>query len=232
MNSLTAVFPHYLEATLRLFFPAACAFCKELLELYESGLCSPCGKGLQKSKLLPSEERIRIPLASTAEGWALFRYEDSVKDLFHHIKFQNRRDLLRVFERDLSDFLKRRPQLASYDCLVPIPLDRHRRVEREFNQSGLLAERIGQILGTRLAQRGLKKSHSTAAQSLLGRDARRVNLDGVFRVSHPGRLRNRSVLLVDDIFTTGATMEEAAKTLSAAGVSRIGYLSLARAFGR
>jgi len=225
---LIRIFPWYGEAFLRLFFPSVCALCGHLLELDEKGLCSPCGRGLQKSRLPPSEERIRIRLESASEGWALFRYEDSIKDLLHQIKFARRRDLIHLFDKDLADFLKRRPPLASYDLVIPIPLDRERRMEREFNQSGLLAKGISQILGIKLEPRALAKTRSTAAQSLLGREARRVNLDGVFRVPYQKRVRNRSVLLVDDIFTTGATIEEAARTLTACSVSRVGYLALAR----
>ena len=228
MNSLVSAFPHYTEAFLRLFFPSVCVFCNQLLELDERGLCNPCNRNLKKSRLLPSEERIRIPLEAADEGWALFRYEGPAKDLLHQIKFRRRRDLIHLLEEDLADFLKRRPQLASYDSLIPIPLDRRRQMEREFNQSGLVAEKIHQILGIRLWQGGLVKRHRTAAQSLLGREARRINLDRVFRVPHPERFRNRSVLLVDDIFTTGATIKEAAKTLRASGVARVGYLALAR----
>ena len=229
MSSFIGVLPHYFEAFLRLFFPSVCALCDQLLELNERGLCQPCKSNLQKCRLSPSEERIRIPSSSTLEGWALFRYEGSVKDLFHHIKFQKRRDLVNLFDEDLSDFLKHRQiELSSYDYLIPIPLDRRRQVEREYNQSSLLAEKIAKIIGFKFEPRGLIKKRSTSSQSLLGREARRINLSGVFKVAHPERLQGRAVLLVDDIFTTGATIEEARRTLKAAGAQRIGYLTLAR----
>ena len=143
MSSFIGVLPHYTEAFLRLFFPSVCAFCNQLLELNERGLCHPCKRNVQKCKLLSTEEHIRTPLSFTTEGWALFRYEDSIKDLFHHIKFQGRRDLIRLFDEDLFDFLnRRRREFSSYNVLIPIPLDRRRRVEREYNQSALLAKKI------------------------------------------------------------------------------------------
>lgn len=232
---LRIAFSRYGEAFLRFLYPSFCATCHELLELEEQGLCLPCRKNLRKLRFLPSEERIRLSLAYGDEGWVLFRYEDSVKEILHKIKFGRRRDLLRIFAEDIVSFLERRPQLASYDCIAPIPLDPRRRRERQFNQSGLLAEKIHETLrkkgGPLLARRALAKRRSTFPQSLLGREGRRLNLHRTFRVPHPGRIRGCSILLIDDIFTTGATFEEAAKTLKAAGVSRVGLFALARALG-
>lgn len=229
---LSNLLPRYGEAFLRLFYPSFCATCHELLELKERGLCPACRENLQKLKFFPSEERIRLSLAYSDEGWGLFRYEDSVKEVLHKIKFGRRRDLLRIFVEEMASFLRRRPQLSAYDWIMPIPLDPRRRPERQFNQSGLLAEKIHKILrekkGPRLDQTVLVKRRSTFPQSLLGREGRRLNLDRVFQVPHPRRIQGCSILLVDDIFTTGATFEEAAKTLKLAGAARVGFLALAR----
>lgn len=226
--------PRYGEAFLRLFYPSLCAVCQKLLELEERGICGVCLQGFQKLKFLPSEERIRIPLAHGEEAWALFRYEGLIRDLVHQIKFDRRRDLLEIFSESLSLFFGRRPSLGRYDLILPVPLDPRRQWQREFNQSALLAERIRKCISLRgqdlpVEQRGLVKRRSTPPQSLLGREARRLNLDQAFRVSFRARIRSKSILLVDDIFTTGATLEEAAKTLKAQGASRVGYFALTRA---
>lgn len=217
------------EACLRLLFPSNCASCSQLLQLEEFALCSRCRSNLQKLKLTPSEERIRISLTHGDEGWALYRYEEVVKDILHKIKFVRRRDLLGLFTEEISHFLQRRPQLSSYDCLIPIPLDPRRRLEREFNQSGLLAEKIHRFSGIRLRRRTLVKKRPTLSQSLLGRKARALNLNRVFHVTRAEKIKGRSILLVDDIFTTGATIDEAARALKAAGALRVGFLALARA---
>lgn len=226
--SFSSTLPLYGEAFIRLLFPSVCAACERLLELEEQSLCILCGAQLEKTKLLPSEEKIRLGLAHPDEGWALFRYEGIVKDLLHLIKFERRRNLLNLFDKALACFAQRRTPLTELDCIVPIPLDFSRRLTREFNQSGLLARKLHRLTGLPVETRLLIKTRSTSAQSLLGREAREMNLKGAFRVSHPGRVRGRSVLLVDDIFTTGATVEEAARTLKAQGASRVAYLTLAR----
>lgn len=183
---------------------------------------------MEKFKLLPSEERIRLNFAWGDEGWALFRYEGAVKEIFHQIKFERRRDLVRLFTSPLAQMASRRPQLAGYDRIVGIPLDSQRRLEREFNQSGLLAGILGEILGKKPGRALLKKS-PTPPQSLLGREERRWNLDRAFRISRPEDVAGESVLLIDDIFTTGTTLEQAARTLKEAGARHVGYLVVARA---
>ena len=155
-----------------------------------------------------------------------------MKDLLHKIKFGRRRDLVHLFDETLLHFFKRRSSLSQVDCIIPVPLDPRRRLEREFNQSGLLAEKIHHITGLPVVSKGLVKRRSTPAQSLLGREAREMNLKGAFRVTDEGRIRGRSILLVDDVFTTGATVEEASRTLKRSGASRITYVALARALGR
>jgi len=224
------ILPRYGEAFLRLFFPSSCAGCSQILELEERGLCFTCRGNLKGLRLRPSEERIRVLLAHTDEGWALFRYEGLVKDLFHKIKFERRRDLLRVFHDEIASFLCRRTQSHAYDLIAPIPLDWRRRLDREFNQSGLLAEKVHEILGLPLRRGLLFKRRSSPPQSLLGREARRWNLVRAFCVSPFARIQGRSILLIDDIFTTGATVDEAAKTLKAAGATRVGHLALARTY--
>lgn len=201
------------------------------MELEEEGLCLPCFGNLKKFRLASHEERIRVSLTYGNEGWAFFRYEEGVKEVLHKIKFEGRRNLIRLLTREAGSFLETWPRLRNYDYVVPIPLDSARRLEREFNQSGLIAGQIGKATGLELRERTLSKRYPTPPQSLLGREGRKLNLNGAFQVNSPRQVRGKSVLLVDDIFTTGSTFEEAAKALKAAGADRVGYLALARAFG-
>ncbi len=222
-------FSFYGEAFLRLFYPSLCVSCVRLLELDEKGLCQDCLNTLKKFRLEPSEEKIRTKLADADEGWSLFRYEGMVKDILHQIKFKKRRDLVKIFDREIKGFLKKHAQLASYDCILPVPMDRRRHLEREFNQSGLLAQTVyGFLKSPRLKSRVLARKRGALPQSLLGRQGRRINVDHVFSVRHAKQIKGKSLLVIDDIFTTGATIGEISRILKSAGVSRIGYLTLAR----
>ncbi|MBI4115878.1 MAG: ComF family protein [Candidatus Omnitrophica bacterium] len=223
-----SVLPRYGEAFLRLFFPSVCALCNKLLELDEQNLCAPCRLQVTRLKFRPSQEKIRISLCHGDEGWALFPYQDLVKEILHKIKFGRERALLEIFADEISSFMERRSHLAGYDLIIPIPIDLKRRLDRQFNQSGLLAKKIHQISGLLLESNVLLKRGGASPQSLLGREGRLINISQAFRLRHANRMKGKSILLVDDIFTTGATMEEAARTLKEHGANRVGYLALAR----
>lgn len=224
---LQEALPRYVEAFLRLFYPSRCASCEALLDLDEKGLCSVCTDGFRKLRLPPSEERIRVALPPVDEAWALFPYEGVVKELLHRVKFGGRRDLLSLFLPEIKELFHRRPGLSCYEAIVPIPQDTRRRLEREFNQSDLLAREVGGILG-KVRETSLLKKRATPPQRLLGREERRLNIERAFSIPRPDRATGRSFLLIDDIFTTGATLEEAARLLKESGAERVGAFVLAR----
>lgn len=119
--------------------------------------------------------------------------------------------------------------LADYDLVLPVPLHLSRLRWRGFNQAALLARRI--VAGTRLPVDvfSLERARATQPQVELDEKERRRNVAAAFRVSRPERIRNRRVLLVDDVYTTGSTVNECSFTLRAAGARRVDVLVLARA---
>ena len=119
--------------------------------------------------------------------------------------------------------IKARP----FDFLVPVPLHSARRREREFNQ----AEAIADLLARRTrapVYHALKRIRYTTTQTRLDRHERMENLRGAFRVRHPARVQNRHLLLVDDVFTTGSTVDECARVLRQAGAASVRALTVAR----
>ena len=218
------VLPRYFEAFLRLLYPGICAVCQALLGLEENGLCLSCLENVKKFRLSPSEEWIRISMQYGNEGWALFRYEGIVQELLHKIKFDRRRDLLCLFSEEITSFFRRRMDV-NYDFAVSIPLDFKRQIERQFNQSDLITKMLPAHYRRR---KFLTRRRSALPQSLLGKQDRKLNIGKVFVFSRRISLRKKSILLVDDIFTTGSTLEEAARVLKEAGASRVGYFVLAR----
>ncbi len=110
--------------------------------------------------------------------------------------------------------------------LVPVPLSAARQRSRGYNQSAVLAESLGRLLGVRVAQDALSRGRDTASQTVLTPEERRANLVGAFKASGPVPPRP---ILVDDVFTTGATLAEAAAALADAGVESVGAITFARA---
>lgn len=221
-------FSHYLEAALRLFYPASCAICRIMLELSERHVCASCGRNIHSLRLESTQESLVSRGPWIRRAWALYRYDSPLSDIISAVKFSGKWWLLDIFEEDLKKFCAENIEILKYDFIVPVPLDRGKRIHREFNQSEILAKKINSSLKLRLKNSLLKKRHATPAQITLDKKAREANLFGAFEARNIKAFKGKNILLVDDIFTTGATSREASRILKQAGAARIDLISLAR----
>jgi len=163
-------------------------------------------------------------------GFSLVAYQDAVKAIFRQIKFRNKPWLLNIFITHLQR-LANSGRLGHYDVVVPIPGDPKRDRKREFNQAFVIAHMLKRLRHTEriVVKNVLVKKRSTLPQSGLGRRDRLKNLSGAFATKARVTLRGKKVLLVDDIVTTGSTMNECAKLLKSQGARQVDFLTLARA---
>jgi ComF family protein len=142
------------------------------------------------------------------------RYEGALREIIHAFKYEGRRSLadpLGGMIRDAGSVM-----LQGCDCVMPVPLHPWRRMRRGFNQARDLAKRL-----ERPVIDGLWRIRPTASQMALPADARRTNIRGAFICSPFARIENRIIVLVDDVRTTGATLDECAKVLLAAGAREV-----------
>ncbi len=216
----------YLEAFLRLIYPASCGVCQSVLEIEERGICSPCHAQLSESRFDFQESCLETHLEFIGDLWALFPYQSPLQEILAGIKFSKKRWLLNIFRNDLETFGKLLVSENHYDMMVPIPLDPKRLLERQFNQAELLAACLARALEIPV-RKVLRKKYSTPTQSRLNQKEREVNLYQVFKVSNVRNLKGKKILLVDDILTTGATVREAARALKAHGAKRVDVFALA-----
>lgn len=114
-----------------------------------------------------------------------------------------------------------------FDLLIPVALHPSRERERGFNQATLLAKEVGKVWGLRLDERSLRRVRATEAQKG-NRADREANVKGAFRVARPDQVQGRRILLIDDVFTTGATVNECARTVLAVGAAEVAAYTLAR----
>jgi len=130
----------------------------------------------------------------------------------------------------LAEFLGEELPYSSADCdvVVPVPLHPRRLWWRGFNQAALLAMTISRRLEKPLEVEALRRSRMTTPQTSQDHDARRRNVRRAFAVTRPARIKGRRILLIDDVMTTGATVDECARVLMAAGAARVDVLTLAR----
>jgi ComF family protein len=159
---------------------------------------------------------------------AAVRYDDVAATLVHALKYGDRLDLAPMMGRWMA--IAGRELLASADALVPVPLHWRRQWARRFNQSALLAEIVATASGRKVVHQALKRVKATAQQVGLDKSARAQNVQGAFRVPEAGRAEviGRKLVLVDDVLTSGATIDVCARTLLRAGAASVDVLVFAR----
>jgi competence protein ComFC len=212
---------------INLIYPPYCGACKKTLSASnQTGVCGAC---IRQIKRHPKPDcRAAGPSFTGARSACL--YEGVLKELVHLFKYKNKRSLAALFAQYMLAFVKDEPSfIEGIELVTFVPLHRMRRRERDFNQSEALGRRIAAELGLPAAD-CLEKIRHTANQNELSRRVRLDNLKDAFRAL--GRqaplFRGRTILLVDDVMTTGATLDECSRTLLEAGAREVRCLTLAR----
>jgi ComF family protein len=219
-----------LAALLDLLYPPRCAACGEPGEPF----CAPCADAL----LPPGQgcPRCGRPGRATACGACLAGppafeavqagglYGGPLADAIHALKYGDRPALA----RPLGRWLASRVRLPPGALVVAVPLGRRRRLARGYDQAGRLAEQVARAGGATCLQGALRRVRETPPQVGRSRATRAANVAGAF-AADPRRVAGRELVLVDDVVTTGATADAAARALLAAGASRVTVVALARA---
>lgn len=205
--------------------PALCADCAASFPQWEGRACRVCGVPLPDGGARCWECR---------KGRRAFRfcrnaglYEGGLRRAILLLKYAGREALAEPLGRRMA-VAAARPELRGVDVLVPVPLHFVRRHARGYNQAKLLAGAVSKEMGTPVVE-ALRRRRWTRAQAGLRRNARRRNVEGVFEPTPAAvGLRGRHALLIDDVCTTGATLEACARALRAAGARRVDALTLSR----
>ncbi len=202
---------------------AFCPSCWSSLRLIEEPVCqrygTPFALDLGVGPLVSPRAIAEPPVFGRARAVAL--YDAVARRIVHRLKYEDRLDLAGVMARMMA--ASGRTLIAEAECLVPVPLHRGRLWRRRFNQSALLARAIAASAGRPCVATALVRVRATRSQVGLSRAARAENLSGAFRVTaaEQHRIRGRRVLLVDDVMTTGATGNAAARALLRGGATSV-----------
>ena len=197
-----------LSAFLNALYPdgAACLLCGRNARLDRRGLCENCRESIE-----PAAE---IHIGGLISGAvAAMAYNDAAAQLIHGFKYGNKRYMGCGLAGGID-----LPESWRIDAIVPVPLHPKREKERGYNQSMILAEKLGRRYDIPVRPRLLKRIRYTEMQSMTAGKDRRENVRGAFSA---GECRGRNILLVDDVITTGSTIEECAIALKNAGAGKI-----------
>ena len=208
-----------------------CQSCWDSVKLIEAPFCSVCGyafpsKAISGEGALCGACRRGLHRFEVARAWAPF--QDSVKEIIHQLKYGCHPSLARPLAVRLASAYEAHRHGLQADWVIPVPLHPARERERGFNQSSEIARHLSRIAGVPLARHWLLRTRPTEVQAGLTRHARRRNVSGAFEMSKSAEVRGRTVLVIDDVFTTGATLNECAKILRQSGAEKISVLTVAR----
>ena len=203
---------------------AACLAAFEDLSFEGAATCERCARPFPgvRCRRCPSRG---LGFASAA---AFGPFEGRVRDAVHAIKFHDDAGLGLALGRLVARAAERLREIDRVDVVVPVPLHVSRLLSRGFNQAALLAREVARRRGCPLVLDALERVRAASAQSGSSRSRRRANVAGAFRASRRG-VAGKTVLLVDDVLTTGATLAACARALDAAGARRVHVAALARA---
>jgi ComF family protein len=234
-SSMTSLFGQLLD----LIFPPCCAICKKnsrkiicddclsKVVYIKTPICRVCGKPRDKyfaGDLCEDCSRESMPFEIAR---SVVLYDGAMKEAIHKFKFEGKRSLSLPLGEFLVDYLKRGYiPVKKIDAIIPLPLSKKRERQRGYNQSELLAREVAKHFSVDIDSSSLRKVKDITPQFELSRKDRLSNVKGAFRSSP---LKEKSILLVDDIFTTGATVREASRALKEAGAASVYVLTLARA---
>jgi ComF family protein len=199
-----------------------CASCMSSLVAIVPPCCPRCGRPVDESGncdnctgTLRNIDGIRAP----------FLFQGLVRQAVHEFKYRNLRTLGTFLARQLAEYLAENPVPA--DVLMPVPLHPRRLKERGYNQSSLLARHLSRLTGLDVTENVLIRcKHTTALAKSASREARQENIKGSFTVAGE-ELRQKNIILIDDVSTTGSTLEACAEVLKIAGAERVWGLVVA-----
>ena len=230
------------ERTLDMIFPRRCPVCDDAVDIPGRLICSECEdvfKKIDEPYCLKCGRPVRDDALSECRecagkkqefkrGRAVFEYDDELKESIYRFKYGGRREYADHYaacmERSLGNWIcSLKP-----DALVPIPLHKSRLKKRGYNQAALLAEGLGKKLGIPVRHDVLIRSSKTAVQKGLGASERQNNLKKALKIG-PDVVKLKNIVLIDDIYTTGSTMNSAASCLQDAGVENVYFAVLGAA---
>ncbi|MBN1755239.1 ComF family protein [bacterium] len=147
--------------------------------------------------------------------------------LIHELKYNHKHSVARILGSILGRIIDIEPHFKDYEAFIPTPLHSTRRRERGYNQSELIADVLSKSTGKPVLKGLVRRKRHTKSQTTLSRLERKKNISGAFEVTDKTKVQGRSLLLVDDVYTTGSTLNEIALVLNDAGASKIAGVTLA-----
>ncbi len=224
----------WIESYTELFFPHLCVTCSRKLFADEKYICLNCRQDLPRTNFHnePGNKVAqlfwgRVELEN-ATAWLFFRKGSHYQRLVHCLKYKGLKELGYEMGFQFGNEI-RDSAFKEIDIVIPVPLHAKKEKKRGYNQSDWIARGISGALGKPLSTDNLTRAIFTPTQTRKNRFERWQNVDGIFEVLRPADINRKHILLVDDVVTTGSTLEAAAYSLLGSGAAKASIVTLATA---
>jgi ComF family protein len=206
------IIKEYISSFINLLFPNICIACKNALAGNEQYICTNCMANLPTTNFWlqnnnPIEKIFwgRVPVVAAA-SFSYFEKDSRLQHILHHLKYKGKSEvgilLGKAFGYKLID-----SRFNTIDLIIPVPLHKLRQRQRGYNQSEMIAKGLSIAMKKPMLSNSVSRLIATKSQTNKKRYDRWLNVEGVFNIEHPKTLENKHLLIVDDVITTGATLE-------------------------
>lgn len=235
MQALSAIYrisSPFVDAVLNFIYPPACVVCESPPDPEKKLICEPCWQALPR--LQPTDEltghRLEIggSETSTLPALAVWEFSEAMQTVIHEMKFHGKKSLSRWLGDEMAAAASQHEEFASADALIPVPLHKTKFRERGYNQSLLLAQRVSKKINLPILKQVLRRVRHTKSQATLNAVEREQNMRGAFGVVSENLIQDKKIIVIDDVFTTGATLKACARELLNAGAARVLALTAAK----
>lgn len=223
------------RSLLNLFYPNLCASCKEVLLKNEKTICVNCLIDMPRNLDFKDADN---PVAKMFWGKVKLEHAFSsfsfvkngkIQTLMHELKYKGNTDVGEILGVEVGKDIKRIECLSDIDFIVPVPLHKKRLLQRGYNQSEFIAIGIAKVIDSLVDTSVLKRSNNSASQTKKSKYERWENVGDIFEITDKNKFEGKHLLLVDDVVTTGATLEACCKKLEEVDGLRISIVTLASA---
>lgn len=211
---------------LNLIYPQVCGICGKI---YPKSLCNKCEINLKKQldiNIINQGEEIEDKYFD--ELMYIFKYEGQIRKIILDYKFNDKSYMYLMLANFILKNKKIFEKIKKYDKIIPVPVSKKRLKIRGYNQSYLIAKEIANQTNLELLNNCLIKTKNIIEQSKLNKEERKQNIQGVYELKNEELIKDKKILLIDDIYTTGSTVNECSKILRQGNPTKIGILVLAK----
>lgn len=201
-----------------------CHGCAKKISYVKEPRCKKCGKSISLD-----EKEYCFDCEKTEHfydmGLSVFKHNKDIKNSIYRFKYSNKREYGKFYCEQLVNHLGKTIKSWGNCVIIPVPLHKSRKIKRGYNQSEILAEGIGKLLGIEVDKNLLIREKKTVPQKELSVSDRKKNLENAFKINRD-IVQYRHVILVDDIYTTGNTIDSCSKVLKSKGVEKVFFITL------